>query len=212
MNRIDVDGGAKAWTWGVVGLLALAGLAVVAAGGVERAPYLVFGGGMLLLLAASAVFHSLALRPGRDGNTASASERAAWSQLGAGMASIMVLGGISLGSFAGGLAVYLFFFAYALIVACYPLFRRRFLEQHQRPRAVVEDERDLAIRASGDYLSKRLLELALVALAIFWALAPRAIGALGDALQIAALLLLPVLAANVAGEARVAWLHWRDRQ
>ncbi len=33
-----------------------------------------------------------------------------------------------------------------------------------------------------------------------------------DPLHIAALLLLPVLAANTVGEARVAWLYWRDRQ
>lgn len=33
-----------------------------------------------------------------------------------------------------------------------------------------------------------------------------------DSLHIAALLLLPVLAANTLGEARVAWLYWRDRQ
>ena len=32
------------------------------------------------------------------------------------------------------------------------------------------------------------------------------------ALGFAALLLLPVLAANTVGEACVAWLYWRDRQ
>lgn len=199
-----------AWlAWGVVAVL---GAMVVAVGGIEGRPHLLFGGAMLLLIAVAGVVQTRAMRPGRDDSLPSNAEKAAWSQVGMGLAAIMVLGGMSLGSMRGSLAAYLLFAAYALIVACFPAFRRRFIEENRRYREIPEDERDRAIRAQGDYLSKRLLELALVVLACVWVLAPQLIRALDQPLQIASLLLLPVLAANVAGEARVARLHWLDRQ
>lgn len=199
-----------AWlAWGVVAVLGAMGVAV---GGIEGRPHLLFSGAMLLLIAVAGVVQTRAMRPGRDDSLPSNAEKAAWSQVGMGLAAIMVLGGMSLGSMRGSLAAYLLFAAYALIVACFPAFRRRFIEENRRYREIHEDERDRAIRAQGDYLSKRLLELALVVLACVWVLAPQLIRALDQPLQIASLLLLPVLAANVAGEARVARLHWLDRQ
>lgn len=199
-----------AWlAWAVVAIL---GAVVVAVGGIEGRLHLLFGGAMLLLIAAAGVVQTRAMRPGRDDSLPSNAEKAAWSQVGMGLAAIMVLGGVSLGSMRGSMAAYLLFAAYALIVACFPAFRRRFIEENRRYREIAEDERDRAIRAQGDYLSKRLLELALVVLAIVWVLAPHVIRALDQPLQIASLLLLPVLVANVAGEARVARLHWLDRQ
>lgn len=206
------DKGMQGWLWVVLALLAALGVAITMIGAVGGEAHLVFGGVMMLLIAASARIQHLALRPGREDSTPSNAEKSAWSQIGVGLAVIMVLGGVSLGSMQGKFASYLLFAAYALIVAFYPLFRRRFIEENRRYREVAEDERDRVIRAQGDYLSKRLLELSLVALAVVWLALPQVIQSLGGPLQIAALLLLPILAANVAGESRVAWLHWRDRQ
>lgn len=212
MERALKSAGGRTWVWIGCGLVALVGLAVLVIGVMERRLHLVFGGAMLLLIAAGLVLQAQALRPGRDAAMASNAEKAAWSQIGMGLAAILVLGGISLGSAAGSFASYLLFAAYALIVACFPAFRRRFIDENRRYREVMEDERDSSIRARGDYLSKRLLEFGLIGLAITWVLAPHLIHSLGAPLQVAALLLLPILAANVIGESRVAWLHWRDRQ
>ncbi|HRN61228.1 MAG TPA: hypothetical protein PK743_08140 [Luteimonas sp.] len=208
-----MKGDRRAWAWVLAAAaVALLGTAVLAIGAMEGRVHLVFGGAMLWLIAAGVVLQDRALRPGREDGMPSASEKAAWGQIGMALAAILVLGGMALGSMAGSFASYLMFTAYALIVAGYPMFRRRFIEENRRYREVPEDERDRAIRAQGDYLSKRLLELALVALAVVWVLAPRMIQALGEPLQVAALLLLPVLVANLVGEARVALLYWRDRQ
>ena len=201
----------QGWLWGVYALLAMLGAAIAALGGTRGMPHLVFGGAMLALIAAAGVVHARALRPGPDQALPSHAEEAAWAQIGMGLAAIMVLGGLSLGSAKGSLASYLLLAAYAVVIAFHPLYRRRFIEHALRHRDVPEDERDRAIRARGDYLSKRLLEFALVGLAIAWALASHLIRAL-DGVQVAALLLLPVLAANVAGDARVARLHWLDRR
>lgn len=200
------------WAWfGIVSVAAL-GVAVIAFGVKEHRIHLLFGGAMLLLIACAAWMQDRAQRPGREDAMPSNAEKAAWSQLGVGLVAILVLGGISLGSMQGSMASYLFFCTYVIIVAFYPVFRRRFVEANLRHRDVPEDERDRAIRAQGDYLSKRLLEFALVGLAITWVLVPQFFRSLGGPLQVAALLMLPILAANVAGEARVALLHWRDRQ
>lgn len=198
--------------WLLCAVVALIGTAVLAVGAMERQPHLIFGGVMIWLLAATAWIHERALRPGRDETPASNAEKAAWSQVGMGLAAIMVLGGMSAGSMKASLASYLLFATFAFIVLFFPTFRRRFIEEGRGYREVAEDERDRAIRAQGDYLSKRLVEFGIVAFSITWVLAPHWIAAVGMPLQIAALLLLPVLAANVAGEARVALLHWRDRQ
>lgn len=205
--------GKRAWGW-IVGALVVAvlGVAVLAGGAMEGRMHLLFGGAVFLLIAVGMVIQDRALRPGADDSLPSNAEKAAWSQIGMGLAAILVLGGMSLGSMKGSMASYLLFSAYAIIVAFYPAFRRRFIEENRRYREVPEDERDRTIRAQGDVLSKRLLELSLVGLAIVWVMAPQAIHALGTPLQIAALLLLPILAVNVAGESRVALLHWRDRQ
>ncbi len=202
----------RRWLWIVCALLALIGGGVLIVGVMEHRVHLVFGGVMFWVLAAVALLHERALRPGRDDNPASNAEKAAWSMIGMGLAAIMVLGGVLLGSMRGSMASYLLFFAYALIVAFFPVYRRRFADESRRYREVAEDERDRVIRAQGDYLSKRMLEIALVVLACAWVIAPRFIQAISDPLQVAALLLLPVLAANVAGEARIARLYWRDRQ
>ena len=202
----------QVWPWLAYAAVALLGAVVGAIGGIEHKLHLVFGGAMLLVIAGAGVVQSRAMRPGRDDGLPSHAEKAAWAQVGMGLAAIMVLGGVSLGSMKGSLAAYLMFGAYALIVAFSPVFRRRFIEENRRHREVAEDERDRTIRAQGDYLSKRLLELALVGLAVAWVAAPELIRSVGAPLQVAALLLLPLLAANVIGEARVAQLYWRDRQ
>lgn len=204
--------GGQVWTRLAYALVAALGVAIMAIGAHEGRAHLLFGGVMFVLIAATGCLHMRALRPGRDDSAPSHAEKAAWSQIGMGLAALLVLGGMPLGSMRGTLAGYLLFGTYALLVACYPVYRRRFIEEHRRYREVAEDERDRTIRAQGDYLSKRLLELAMVALAIAWAAFPAPFRELGEPLQVASLLLLPVLAANVAGEARVAWLHWRDRQ
>lgn len=202
-----------AWAWVGWTLVAALGALVLVAGIVKgAAAHLLFSGAMLLLIAGAGVLQTKMLRPGRDDAEASSAEKAAWSQIGMVLAAMLVLGGMSLGSMRGSLASYLLFAAYALLVALHPQFRRRFIEENRRYREIGEDERDRAIRAQGDYLSKRLLELALVGLAIAWVLVPQFILSLDAPLQVASLLLLPVLAANVIGEARVAWLHRQDRQ
>ena len=203
---------ARTGVWMLSVLVALLGLAVVVAGAVGQRIHLVFGGAMFCIFAALTVWHERAVRPGRDGSPAANAEKAAWSQIGMGASAFMVLGGMSLNPGRGAWADYLLFFAFALIVVFFPAFRRRYIEEGRRYREVAEDERDRVIRAQGDALSKRLLELALVALAIAWLLAPGLIRSVREPLQVAALLLLPALAANMAGDARVALLHWRDRQ
>lgn len=202
----------RVWTWLAYALVSVLGVAIMMVGARERQAHLLFGGAMFLLMAATGLLHMRALRPGRDDSAPSHAEKAAWSQISLGWAALLVLGGVPLGSMRGSLAGYLLFGTYALLVACYPGFRRRFVEEHRRYREVAEDERDRAIRAQGDYLSKRLLELAMVAIAVAWVAWPAPFRALDVPLQVASLLLLPILVANVAGEARVAWLHWRDRQ
>lgn len=203
---------ARGWTWIAIALVAMLGVVVMVLGVKEHRIHLLFGGAMLLLVACALWMQDRAFLPGREEALPSNAEKAAWSQLGVGLVAILVLGGISLGSMQGSMASYLFFCAYVVIVAFYPVFRRRFVEANLRHRDVPEDERDRAIRAQGDYLSKRLLEFALVGLAILWVLVPQFFRSLGGPLQVAALLMLPILAANVAGEGRVALLHWRDRQ
>lgn len=207
-----MKGSRQAWAWLAFALVAALGVAIIGIGVHEGRAHLLFGGVMLLVIAAVGVVQMVALRPGRDDSAPSHAEKAAWSQIGMGWAALLVLGGVPLGSMRGSLAGYLLFGTYALLVACYPAFRRRFVEERRRYREVAEDERDRAIRAQGDYLSKRLLELAMVALAVAWVASPATFRGLGEPLQIASLLLLPILSANVAGESRVAWLHWRDRQ
>lgn len=204
----------RGWRWGVLfALVAAIGVAVAIDGIIDGKGYLVFGGCMVLLIAVACVIHARALRPGRDGSTASDAERSAWSQLTFGLCAILVLGGMSLGQYGEGkFADYLLFGAFALVVAMHPFFRRRIMEKDGYDRDVFEDERDHLIRTQGNGLSRRLLELSLVALAIFWVLAPRVVHSFESPLQIGALLLLPVLVANAIGEARVAWLHWKDRQ
>lgn len=204
--------GRQAWVGLAYGVVAALGVTIAIVGAREGDAHLVFGGAMFLLLAAVAALHSLALRPGRDDSTASGAEHSAWHQIGIGLAAMLVLGGIPLGLMQDKLSSWLLLSAYALLVAFLPAFRRRFVEENRRWREVAEDERDRVIRARGDYLSKRLLELCLVATVLAGAMRPQLLQALQDPLHIAALLLLPVLAMNTVGEALVAWLYWRDRQ
>lgn len=200
------------WVGIACGLAVLAGAGVLAVGVVEPQRQWIFGGAMVCLMAVVAWLRERALLPGRDGTPASNAEKAAWFLIGIGLGATFVTGGIALGPNVSATASYLLFAGCALIVAAFPLYRVRFVEEHRRYREVAEDERDRMIRAQGDYLAKRLVELAAVAFAVAWVLAPQRIASVTAPLQIAALVLLPVLAANMAGEARVALLHWRDRQ
>lgn len=201
-----------AWWLPVLGLVAALGLSLCVLGLGEGRAHLVFGGAMLVAIAGAGQLQRLAERPGRDGETPSRSEQASWQQLGLGLAAILVLGGLSLGSMQGRFSAWLCFFAYVLVVVGYPRFRRRFVEARLRHRDLAEDERDRALRAQGDQLARRALELALVATAVCWVALPRWSALSAEPLRVAAMLLSLVLLANVAGEARVAWLYWRDRQ
>jgi hypothetical protein len=207
-----IKSGGETWGWGACVAVAILGTTVLVLGAMQRAPHLLFGGAMLAVIAAAGIVQMRALRPTGEGCLPSNAERSAWMQIGMGLAAIMVLGGMALGSMRDSLASYLLFAAYTLIVAFFPAFRHRFIEDNRGYREVAEDERDRAIRGQGDYLSKRLLECSLAGVAIGWVLVPGFFQSLDGPLQVAALLLLPVLAANVAGEARVARLHWQDRR
>lgn len=200
------------WILASLAAVAALGVALMAIGLRDAAWHLLSGGAMVTLIAMAGLLQHLAERPGRDGETPSPGEQASWQQLGVGMAAILVLGGLALGSMQGVLSAYLFFAAYACVAVAYPLMRRRFVEAALRHRDVPEDERDLALRAQGDRLAKRLLELGLVAIAIAWVVLPHLFPGPLDPVRLASLLLLPILLANVAGEARVAWLYWHDRQ
>lgn len=208
---MEQPGVSRGWT-AAFALLAALGVAVAATGASEGRLHLVFGGVMFVVFAVAGVLYLLARRPGRDDSLPSHAEKAAWSMIGLGLGAVMVLGGVPLGSTHGRMDGYLLFATYALLVACYPGFRRRFVEERRGYREITDDERERAIRAHGDYLSKRLLELVIVALAVAWVFLPAPFNALGEPPQVASLLLLPILLVNVVGESRVAWLHWRDRQ
>lgn len=200
------------WWLPVLGLVAALGLALCALGLREGRAHLVFGGAMLVAIAAAGQLQRLAERPGRDGETPSPSERASWQHLGVGLAAILVLGGLSLGSIQGRFSAWLVFFAYVLVVVFYPRFRTRFVEAQLRHRDLAEDERDRVLRAQGDQLARRVLELALVATAVAWVALPGWSALSAEPVRVASMLLSLVLLANVAGESRVAWLYWRDRQ
>lgn len=200
------------WTLASLVAVAALGVALVAVGLRDAAWHLLSGGAMFGLIALAGVLQHLAERPGRDGETQSPGERASWQQLGAGLVAILMLVGLSLGQAQGVFSGYLFFAAWVLVILGWPLMRRRSIEAALRHRDVPEDERDLALRAQADRLSRRLLELGLVVIAIAWMLAPEVVRAPLEPLRAASLLLLPILVANVAGEARTAWLYWRDRQ
>lgn len=211
MNRALGPGRAgRAW-WLQASLAAVAALAV-ALGGREQGPQPLFGGAMLAMIALAGLLQHLAERPGRDGHAPSVAEKASWQQPGVGLIAILMLGGLLLGARQGVLPGYLFFAAYALVVACYPLMRRRSIESGLRHRDLAEDERGLALRAQCDRLANRLLELGLVAIAVAWVALPQLFQWPVAPVRVALLLLLPILLANVIGEAGVAWLSWRDRQ
>ena len=200
------------WLLLALALVAALGLTVCALGLREGEAHLLFGGVVLVAIAVAGQLQRVAERPGRDGGTPSLSERASWQHVGVGMAAILVLGGLSLGSMQGRFSSWLFFFAYVLIVAFYPQFRTRFIEANLRHRDLAGDERDHVLRAQGDRVAKRVLELALVATAVAWVAMPGLSAPSAEPVRVASLLLSLVLVANVVGEARVAWLYWRDRQ
>lgn len=208
---IEHVGLSRAWM-AAFALLATLGVAVAVIGAREGRAHLLFGGSMFVVIALTGVLYLSARRPSRDDSLPSHAETAAWSMIGMGLAAMMVLGGVPLGSTHGRMGGYLLFATCAVLVACYPGFRRRFVEERRGYREITDDERERAIRAQGEYLSKRLLELAMVALAVAWVFWPAPFRALGGPPQVASLLLLPIMLANVVGESRVAWLHWRDRQ
>lgn len=201
----------RAWM-AAFALLATLGVAIAVIGAREGRAHLLFGGSMFVVIALTGVLYLSARRPSRDDSLPSHAETAAWWMIGMGLGAMMVLGGVPLGSTHGRMGGYLLFATCAVLVACYPGFRRRFVEERRGYREITDDERERAIRAQGEYLSKRLLELAMVALAVAWVFWPAPFRALGGPPQVASLLLLPIMLANVVGESRVAWLHWRDRQ
>lgn len=204
--------GRARWTMASLAAVAAWGGALLVLGLRGDAWHLLFGGAMFALAAIAGLLQHLAERPGREGETPSLGERASWQQLGVAMAAILVLGGLGLGSMQGVLSAHLFFAAYATVIAAWPLMRRRFVDGALRHRDVAGDERDLALRAQGERLAKRLLELGLVAIAVAWVVVPELLRGPQDPVRVASLLLLPILLANAAGEARVAWLYWRDRR
>jgi len=213
MGREIVGGVARGWLApAALALVAALGLVLLVLGLREAAAQLVFGGVMLAVIAVAGVLQHLAERPGSEGEAPSLLEKASWQGVGVGLAAIMVLGGLSLGSTQGRFSAWLVFAAYVLIVVLHPLLRRRFVEANLRHCDIAEDERDRALRGHGDRTAKRVLELTLVAIAVAWVALPGVFALPAQPVRVASLLLLPVQLANVVGEARVAWLYWRDRQ
>ena len=198
--------------WGSCATVVLLGIAVTMVGVLEGGTHLVFGGVVMLLLGVAFLLSGYVLRPGVEGALPARAEKTAWSMLAFCMTAMLVLGQMAFGSDRPRVSSYLILSIYVLIMLCLPLFRRRWLEQEQRRSEVLEDERDHAIRLQGTYWSKRSLEFAIAALAMIWVLFPQVIPGLDNSLQIGALLLLLILAANAVGEAVIAGLYWRGRQ
>ena len=199
----------RGWIRAACALVAVLGLSFVVSGTLQGRMWLVSGGVMFVVVAVAAGLHVLAMRPGIEGATPCAAEKSAWHMAGIGLTAMLVLGALPLH---GEAASWLLFGTYTLWIVFLPAFRRRFVEHYRGWREVHADERDREIRARGDHLARRMLELSLTGLATTWALWPQVFQSLSALLHVGALLLFPVLLANVTGEARVAWLYWRDRQ
>lgn len=198
--------------WSICGVLAALGAMLVVIGIAEAEFNLIFGGSVILLLAAVCLLHDLVIRPTGDGVQPSSAEKAAWSTLGLCIAALLVLGQMTAGVYKPGFAAYLMLAAYMTIVLFYPLYRRRWLEHDQRRYEVLEDERDHVFRSKGERWAKRTLELALVAIAVIFVVFPQTLRDLHNPLQVGGLLLAIILSANAVGEARTALLYWKDRR
>lgn len=194
--------------------VAVAGLAisVVVVGWIEKSLPLMAGGLVFVLLAACFPLWSIAMRPGPDGGEPSRGEKVAWTQMSASLGLLMLLCAQQGLTGKALFAPWLWFFAFVLVVLFRPFFRRRLAAENLSFREVAADERDAVFQAKGERLSKRLLEITLVMLAIAWLLFADFVRALHGPMQIAAVLFAPVFVANIVGDARIAYLYWRDRQ
>lgn len=104
------------------------------------------------------------------------------------------------------------FIASAGVLAMSHGFRRRFAAEEKRRSRALEDERDHAITAHGNQAFRFAASAWMVGLGIALAVPALREPLLAVPLRVPGLLLLGVMAANVAGHAAVAWLYRRDRQ
>ena len=198
--------------WSICGVLAALGAMLVVIGIAEAEFNLIFGGSVILLLAAVFLLHDLVIRPTGDGAQPSSAEKAAWSMLGLCIGALLVLGQMVAGLYKPGFPAYLMLAAYMAIVPFYPLYRRRWLEHDKRRCEVLEDERDHVFKSKGERWAKRTLELALITMTVIFLVFPQILRDLHNPLQVGGLLLAIILSANAVGEARTALLYWKDRR
>jgi hypothetical protein len=103
------------------------------------------------------------------------------------------------------------FYAVSVVLALSHWFRRRAMRDQQRRNEAMEDERDLAIMARADRAFRTTASCWCVLLALALAIDPLHAAVPPHRYAIPALLLLGVIAANIAAHA-VAWrLHRNDR-
>ena len=104
------------------------------------------------------------------------------------------------------------FVAVALCLALSYWFRRRALGEEARRGRTLEDERDRDFLARGDRGFRFAASAWMVGLAIALAISPVREALFAEPLKVPGLLLLGIIAANVAGHLVVAVLYRRDRR
>lgn len=101
------------------------------------------------------------------------------------------------------------FVAVALVLALSHWFRRRAMYDQQRRNEAMEDERDQAIVARGDRAFRLASSAGIVALAVVLAVPAARAPLLAEALRLPGLLVLVLIAANLAGHCAVARAYAR---
>lgn len=209
-----------AWGGFVVGVVAGVGLAMGSEArgrigkGFDAVPEFGLVLLMAVLLAAGFWLRRQALRDGAEGAPASVAERTAWSQMGLAFVIVFLCGMWIIDIDRSGWLEYLVFAVIAVLVLCFPLNAKRYVEKPRLRdwKEIPDDERERSIRMRGEYIARRTLDALLVALVLAWVLLPDAFRSLRSSLQIGATLLLPIGLANLVGESYVAWRHWNDRR
>lgn len=199
-------------SWLICGVLAALGLLVIFIGFYESTLGLIFGGLVMMALAALCLLQARENSSDSERMPISRAEKAAWTAINFCVAALLVLGQMAAGVFKLGISAYMIVAVYGAVILFYPIYRRMWLEKDLRLREVLEDERDLVIRAHGEHWAKRAMEFVFVTIAVIFVAFPQILEEVRDPLQIASLLLISVLCANAAGEVRMVVLHRRDRQ
>lgn len=102
--------------------------------------------------------------------------------------------------------------AAVVVLACAPGFRRRRRFDAQRPRQVLEDERDAAIARRSDACARAVLAAGAVALAASLCVPAIRSALLAGELALPGLLLLLVVASALAGHAAAIAAYRRERR